>query len=849
MTVKLSKAAGNQYYYISPTNSAYTLPQTPTPFTLSWVITFDGDTTSTTPQYIFSTGNFGEAGSFHVFYTPSTGIITMARNTSTSSALTTSGAIVAGQSYRFALVQEANGLTMYRCPILATEPVDGSAVTNEGTASGNPVALLGAAGVYIGARGDVTTTRMFDNSIGRVFFLSSALTTLEIAQLAYGKTILQIGKTPVWHLPLETVDDFQAPFAKSGTPVTSTAQPAYGYSQPATPAPTISGTPTLNTTPTVGVAVGYTPASVTGTSTRTQQWTLDGVDIAGATADTYTPVSGDATKALRVRQIQTNAGGTASATSAPSTVSAASSDVVTGVAMPAERIYQRSGTTLAIPMSGTYTGTVPTSIEYQLYAENGTTVLSAGWLTVTGATISGGTWSGTATVPQGGMYRRQVRAKSGTTVIATGSVEAELFGVGDLHAWIGSSSAANRFTATSATGQTPAANVRVHTKSGGWAKFGTVGIAIKEANGYASQSNVPIGMLGYGVGGTTLATWNTASAHWNDFVAAVALVGGKLASTKMTVGSNDASAGTVVDAATHATNLRTLISRVRTATGQPSLPIMLSGMNRRVDPAAVDDSQANYVHMAENAVGNDADVTHVQTLDVVIQADGTHPTIASGGYPAQSDRYLYQFGTRLYGGGAYLRGPLINPTGATFTGDTLSIPVTYRNGTASSLAPTVDFTGFLVTDANGTPGVVSSTMVAGVPTIKFDRALVAPVSFSYIAGSNPAIAGQLFDNGPTPLPTTMVTGLTAAAAGTPPTTGTFTSAQLTTSDTIRNGHTCYYEWHAGGVIGTTTGTITYGSKALTSLGVLAVTGLPLGSGYMLMKFTNGGVACQEGSVA
>jgi hypothetical protein len=62
------------------------------------------------------------------------------------------------------------------------------------------------------------------------------------------------------------------------------------------------------------------------TPTITQQWTLDAVDISGATGSTYTPVSGDVTHLLRVREIATNSVGSANSTSAPQTVAAGATD-------------------------------------------------------------------------------------------------------------------------------------------------------------------------------------------------------------------------------------------------------------------------------------------------------------------------------------------------------------------------------------------------------------------------------------------------------------------------------------------------------------------------------------------
>lgn len=89
-------------------------------------------------------------------------------------------------------------------------------------------------------------------------------------------------------------------------------------------APVWTVAPAIIGTPTVGVVCSCTAGTVTGSGVSlTYQWSLDGVDIGGATSVTYTPISGDATHALRRRTPATNAGGTDTSTSAPVTVAAA----------------------------------------------------------------------------------------------------------------------------------------------------------------------------------------------------------------------------------------------------------------------------------------------------------------------------------------------------------------------------------------------------------------------------------------------------------------------------------------------------------------------------------------------
>jgi hypothetical protein len=80
-------------------------------------------------------------------------------------------------------------------------------------------------------------------------------------------------------------------------------------------------------------------------------------------------------------------------------------------------------------------------------------------------------------------------------------------------------------------------------------------------------------------------------------------------------------------------------------------------------------------------------------------------------------------------------------------------------------------------------------------------------------------------------------------------TGSFTTDACTSSGTLRASQAVSYSWFAGGVIGTSTGTPTHGSSTLSAGATLTVAGLPLGAGYMMMKFADGGICYQAGTVA
>lgn len=435
------------------------------------------------------------------------------------------------------------------------------------------------------------------------------------------------------------------------------------------------------------------------------------------------------------------------------------------LSVTAERVYQRSSGSAAVDATCTYSGVEPTSIERQLYAADGVTITHA-WATIPGATFSSGNvlLSQGIVLPEGLKRRIAIRTKNGSTVLATSSVS-DRVGVGALDAYIGSSSAEKLFDSTSGTGFTADANGSKFNETG-WSLLGTAGAGILMSNSLITQSGLCRGAMDYGIGGTTLAQWlNTSGAQWTAFAAGVAAAGGKLESVYITVGSNDAAtANTVQSRAAHAINLRTLIQNVRNLTGQPNLPVILSGFNRRSgglqggQTTAAFNIAADQVRMAENDVGTDSFVTHVVTLEFAMNADNVHLSSSAGGYPASATRSALIFGRRQYGDGVYLRGPSINTL--THSGTDLFADVTH--GTGTDLSPATGGTGFTVTDASGTPTLVSTARVS--PTryrATFNRALVAPVVARYQSGGSPDVSALIVDNSATPLPMLVETDMAA----------------------------------------------------------------------------------------
>ena len=77
------------------------------------------------------------------------------------------------------------------------------------------------------------------------------------------------------------------------------------------PAPVVTTPVSVSalTAPDVGTAFVATPGTYTGTPTLSYQWYANGVAISGATTASYTPVTGDIGKRLRVHEVATNASG------------------------------------------------------------------------------------------------------------------------------------------------------------------------------------------------------------------------------------------------------------------------------------------------------------------------------------------------------------------------------------------------------------------------------------------------------------------------------------------------------------------------------------------------------------
>lgn len=765
-------------------------------WTIAIAITFNGWMVNGTGQYAFSGGAYGAADALSLCYQPSASDTMQLFFEGNGPILPLNFPEIANGTYIAAVQRSAGVVRLKMCPAQSSMPTSGSAVLTSAASMSltRALAMPGHSGGLV--LGNRSNDRTIDQSLSRALCVHEALSDLDIAKLAHGMQITDLGKTPVWHIRMNDGSDtadlgataMSVVRSSGADPMPTGAAPGWAYvtsNRPPTVAkPTIDGTPQVGTasTATLGT-VDAAPAP-----TLTYQWLVDGVNGAGAGATTasYTPASADVGKALTVRVNATNSEGSGNATSDAKTVAAAVT-AVTVVSPDNERIFQRIGTSSPVALSGTCTGEAPVSLQYRLMSRDGLTEIKT-WADIGATFPAGGSWAATPAIPQGAQkYRIQVRSlRSNGTTIATSDLAANAFGVGDLIGMIGSSSA-NSWSYSSSTGTFDDARASMY--SGGAWNVGSRTYASVMATYIAQQLGVVIGTIAAGVGGTSIVDWARTNRLncFSGFTDIITALGGKLAGVFTSVGSNDAAyGGSVTSKAAHLENLNLLFSKIRTHTAQPNLPMLIGGYNRRTSfggpmDQAQFDVQSNWVREAEKDAADQAgaNLYHVQVLDYEL-TDGIHLS----SYAGMCGRMGYVWSEAMQG--RRRQGPRI--TAFSFSGTDLYVDVEHGNGT--DIAPSTGGSGLTLTDASGTPTLVSTARVSATRyRATFDRALVAPVAAKFLAGSAPTMAAPIYDNGAVPLPMMVETEMAATLAEATPApdatapvmTGSVTVASITTS--------------------------------------------------------------------
>lgn len=634
---------GSPQYLDAPDVAAATFPNGD--WTLCFFLNVNGSVgAAAVSKYVVSTGVFGTAGTLHAFWQSNSSNVNLSLNGS----FTAAGGTHASGWRLYALRRSGTTYSTRVCPILTTAPSDGSAVSQTFTTTLSDA--LDGAGLTIGARqSDKEASRLLNDTLTRVFRYDGALTDFEIARLAFGLTITDIGYNPAWYVPMTTADDFTdvkgaISFSKVGTPTTDT-EPPFGYVAP--------------------------------------------------TGDTITPTD------------FTN-----------------------------HKIFQRTGTSANIIFSGTKSGVTPTDVQVQLYAADGATVLQS-WTTLTSATITSATFSGTLSVPQQpNMYRFAVRSRnSGSTPIVTSTVTTSQWGVGDIWALVGSSTPEKWANTSSGVGFTANAGVKRYSKLDVWEAGGTDGAIISMANQANTALGIAIGFMDSGQGGSLLVNWaSTGNNNFIEFSSDLSNVGNKIALVLVAVGSNDAADGVVVSKEQHRTNYLTFINNIRTVTSQPTLPIFISSTSAR---NSANTQQFDWAREVEKDLGSEPNIyLGATTIDLPDSGDGVHPSDV--GYQTLLSRMLLAV-LDVFGSGTFHRGAFVSNIRA--SGNGAFVTITHVGGT--DIVVNATNSGFTASDDVGALTITSATRHnATTVLLTFNRAISVTVVIKYTSGARPISAGQ-----------------------------------------------------------------------------------------------------------
>lgn len=409
------------------------------------------------------------------------------------------------------------------------------------------------------------------------------------------------------------------------------------------------------------------------------------------------------------------------------------------------RIFQRRGGKANIALQGTYTGITPHSIEACVMLDQHVVV---SWQALSGLSFQDNSWCGIiADVPQGGMYSVALRARGEAGEVVAHTSGQGLWGVGDLYGIIGSSSAERWFTIGS--GYTPHPLISVY--NGEWRAQSSIGAAAHVfGNKLAAASNVPIGFLNYGVGGSRLSQWALASSvHFQKFASALDHVE-TVCAVILVVGMNDARAKIIASQAAHEAGLRALVSHIRGAAQSPNLPVFIWGAQRCLQPD-MDDRQFAYLRNAEQAVGEDSNVyLGTTTVDLPLMTDKLHLT--ENGMALAAERVARAVTANVWGAPEVWRGSRISYARHVQEGQ-LDVSIEHVGGT--DFGPAEGVTGFEISEDDFSTLleiVAAKRSASDLIKINYRPVSGGLVKLRYQYGAGPDISAAIVDNSEATLP-------------------------------------------------------------------------------------------------
>ncbi len=429
----------------------------------------------------------------------------------------------------------------------------------------------------------------------------------------------------------------------------------------------------------------------------------------------------------------------------------ASSDI-TVYDLTADRVYQRDigGTTKDIVLSGTYSGTRPTSVQARV-VESGTNIEVLTWTTLTSANFSGGNWSGILNdVPQGGMYNIQVRDGGNTGVYQN---KTNSWAVGIVVGLAGQSNAVCWYNTAYGGDTSLTADPLLFYYNGSWSHPTNIANgAIAFGNRIIEATGIPVGIILGAANSSGLTIDPYWAGYWlgplySNFISLVSGAGGICEYIVFIQGETDGSAG--VSYSSYKAGLATLFSLFKTDI-DPDIKMLISILGREAAYACTDAQWEAIINAQYDACAdpnNKGMFVGATNRDNGLGSANVHWDV--DGYTNNGERIaqtiLYLNGYESYYRGPYISG--LNKVDSTH----VDVTITHRGGT--DFTPNSGITGFRVFE-DGSSRAVLTAVRQNAQTIRLTTANIASgtISVDYQYGRNPDITGAVHDNSPLALP-------------------------------------------------------------------------------------------------
>lgn len=435
------------------------------------------------------------------------------------------------------------------------------------------------------------------------------------------------------------------------------------------------------------------------------------------------------------------------------------------------RVFQRglgANKNASISVSGTYTGTGVASVQARVLSKDTLTEVVE-WTTIA-SSPTGGSYSGTLSVPQGGWYNLQVRTRDASNQVISTRNGKNKWGVGIVILTIGQSNMVGYGLTPYTTADDLVANFN---KDGEWehlvdpysAGGPTNGISYSASNGgsmtpsigneLVAAYNVPVAFIPTAKGGTALN--GTGNNHWvvrneSNHADPSNLYGNSVARARAAGGveliimnQGEADATQLYSEATYMSAFTTLISHYREDL-YSTIPIFTGQLGTRENTSATPtDASTSGIRSAQRNLDNGTNIFMAATqMDIPRRVANVHYT--TPGYETIGIRVANAI-KYYFGDSSYYRGPeIISAEFANLEKDEVNVKISHRGGTDFTPA-SGGITGFKVFN-NGTEVTVNTAFRLNSDTIRLRLAspMTGTGTLRYLYGKNPDVSGMVKDN-------------------------------------------------------------------------------------------------------